>query len=424
VVGGERDGLPIQRDREQDGGGVTVPALLLAEGVLTAAAAGIVYVLLRQRRSGFDNAEQRATLRTLALATSTMRELRRGLSARSAARVLPEVAQQAGTDAVALYGTGGLLAFHAHRVEVAAPHRVHLVDEAPAVVQAMNGARLRLLRPHTRGESAPCELRTAIVAPLVVAEKPVAALVGYVARRPAPADLRIVSDLAELLATQLRLQEADRQRVALSRSELRALRAQISPHFIYNALTTIAAFIRTDPDRARQLLLDFAEFSRRAFRTPQDEFSALADELVYVNQYLVLEQARLGERLAVRYHIEPEALSVTVPTLVLQPLVENAVKHGIEAVAGTRTITIRADDDNEECVVSVADDGAGFVPGAVVDETGQAGALANIDHRLRRVFGPQYGLAIDSAPGRGTTVRLRVPKYRPGVQPHPEVRGA
>lgn len=393
---------------------MSVPALLVAEAMFTAAAAGIVYVVLRQRRRGFGTAEQRATLRTLALATSTLRELRRGLSVRSAERVLPEVAEQAGTDAVALYSGDGLLAFHAHRVEIAERHRLHVIDEGPAILEALAGGRLRLVRPHPRRIAPECELRWAVVAPLVVNDAPVAALVGHLARPPVPADLRILSDLAELLATQLRLQEADRQRVALTRSELRALRAQISPHFLYNALTTIATFIRTDPDRARQLVLDFAEFTRRAFRSPHEEFSALADELVYVNQYLVLEQARLGERLAIRYHIEPEALSVTVPTLVLQPLVENAVKHGIETVAGRRTITIRAEDDNEECVVSVGDDGAGFEPGIV--QEGEAGALANVDHRLREVFGPQHGLRIESSPGHGTTVLLRVPKYRPGVR--------
>src|SRR5258708_20676253 len=145
-----------------------------------------------------------------------------------------------------------------------------------------------------------CELSSGVVVPLVVGDLPVAALVTYHLQTPGPAALRIASDLAELLATQLRLQEAEQQRFALARSELRALRAQISPHFVYNALNTIAAFIRTDPDRARELVLEFADFTRRAFRGPQGESATLADELIYVRQYLQLEQARLGERLHIR----------------------------------------------------------------------------------------------------------------------------
>jgi two-component system, LytTR family, sensor kinase len=382
------------------------------QGALTAVAGCTVYWLLRRRHTSFGTAEQHGTLRTLAFATSSLRELRQGLSRRSAERVLPVVAEQAGADAVAIYGIGGLLAFHARQVSLAEPHRLHLAEESGHVLDAMRAGRLRLLRVHGEGRDG-CELRSAAVIPLTVSGEPVAGLVTYHLHQPPPGALRIASDLAELLATQLRLQQAELERVALSRSELRTLQAQISPHFVYNALTTIAAFIRTDPDRARQLVLEFAEFTRRAFRSPQAEFSTLADELVYVNQYLLLEQARLGDRLAVKYQIEPEVLNVTVPTLVLQPLVENAVKHGVEAVRGAGTITLRAEDDNEECLVTVSDDGAGFEPGS---DGAEPGALHNVDRRLREVFGAQHGVTLESSPGHGTTVRLRVPKYRPGVR--------
>ena len=391
---------------------MAVLAALGVQGALTAVAAFTVYWLLRRRHTSFGTAEQHGTLRTLAFATSSLRELRQGLSRRSAERVLPVVAEQAGADAVAIYGAGGLLAFHAQHVAVAEPHRLHLAEESDQVLEAMRPGRLRLLRVHGQSRDG-CELRSAAIIPLIVSGEPAAALVTYHLHQPPPGALRIASDLAELLATQLRLQQAELERVALSRSELRTLQAQISPHFVYNALTTIAAFIRTDPDRARQLVLEFAEFTRRAFRSPQAEFSTLADELVYVNQYLLLEQARLGDRLSVRYQIEPEVLSVTVPTLVLQPLVENAVKHGVEAVRGSGTITLRAEDDNEECLVTVSDDGAGFEANG---DGAEPGALHNVDRRLREVFGAQHGVTVESAPGHGTTVRLRVPKYRPGVR--------
>src|SRR5207253_5650381 len=157
-------------------------------------------------------------------------------------------------------------------------------------------------------------------------------------------------------------------------------RAPVPPPSAYNSPPTVAAFIRTDPDRARQLITDFADFTRRAFTGPQAEFSKLADELVYVNQYLVIEQARLGERLTVRYHIEPEVLSITVPALVVQPLVENAVKHGIEDASGRGTVEIRAEDEDDECLITVSDDGAGFHPQLAQEGLG---ARPNVDQRLR-----------------------------------------
>ena len=397
---------------------------LAVQVALTLVAALFVYALLRRQRRGFGTLEERATFRTLAFATSTLRSLRRGLSADSAHRVLAEVAEQAGATAVALYDERGPLGFRPASAGPAEGHRLHVGAETPAVLEALAGGRLKLVHVHPRrsrgewGEPIPqeaaCELHTGIVAPLIVGERPVAALVTYHLQTPGPAALRIAADLAELLATQLRLQEAEQQRVALARSELRALRAQISPHFVYNTLTTIAAFIRTDPDRARELLGEFADFTRRAFRAPQGEFATLADELIYVRQYLQLEQARMGDRLHIRLNVEPEVLNATVPTLMIQPLVENAVKHGIETAHQGGTITIRAEDHDDECLIAVHDDGAGFDPRQAATEA--AGALANIDRRLRQVFGPGHGLTIDSRPGGGTTVQVRVPKYRPGVR--------
>ena len=383
-----------------------------AQVVLTALAGLFVYLLLRRQRHGFGTLEERATLRTLAFATSTLRSLRRGL-ADSADQVLAEVAERAGGAAVALYDQRGLLGFHPVSAGPAESHRLHVGVEAPAVLEALAAGRLRLVQLHPRRSEA-CELRSGVVAPLVVGDRPVAALVTYHVQTPGPAALRIASDLAELLATQLRLQEAERQRVALARSELRTLRAQISPHFIYNTLNTIAAFIRTDPDRARELVLEFADFTRRAFRGADPEFTTLADELIYVRQYLQLEQARLGDRLRIKLNVEPEVLNATVPTLLVQPLVENAVKHGIETARAGGTVTIRAEDQDDECLIVVQDDGAGFQPAPGTMDGG--GALANVDRRLRQVFGNAHGLSIESRPGVGTTVQVRVPKYRPGVR--------
>jgi two-component system, LytTR family, sensor kinase len=405
---------------------------LTAQVALTGLAALFVYLLLRRQRRGFGTLDERATLRTLAFATSTLRSLRGGLSVASASRVLAEVSVQAGADAVALYDQRGLLGFHPASAGPAEAHRLHVGVESAAVLEALAAGRLRLVHLHPRaaaarpspGVAAPatvdelaadtCELRSGVVAPLVVGDTAVAALVTYHVQTPGPAALRIASDLAELLATQLRLQDAERQRVALARSELRALRAQISPHFLYNALNTIAAFIRTDPDRARELVLEFSDFTRRAFRAPQGEFTTLADELIYVRQYLQLEQARLGDRLRIRLNVEPEVLNATVPALLVQPLVENAVKHGVETARDGGVVTITVEDHDDECLILVHDDGAGVQPSEVT--TDGHGALANIDRRLRQVFGPAYGLTIESRKGAGTTVQVRVPKYRPGVR--------
>jgi two-component system LytT family sensor kinase len=202
-------------------------------------------------------------------------------------------------------------------------------------------------------------------------------------------------------------------------AELRALRAQISPHFIYNSLAAIASFVRTDPERARELLLEFADFTRYALRRG-GAFTTLAEELRNVERYLALEQARFGERLRISLLIAPEVLPVTVPYLAIQPLVENAVRHGIASKEGGGQVTILATDMGAEAEISVEDDGIGSDPEAirrVLD--GQSGAdsvgLGNVDARLRQVYGDDCGLVVETAPGAGTRVSFRVPKYAPGV---------
>ena len=179
-----------------------------------------------------------------------------------------------------------------------------------------------------------CAVRTAVVSPLVVDERIVGTLAAFA---PYPtAGLALAADeTAQWVSGQLELAEFDASRTRLMEAEVRALRAQISPHFIYNSLNAIASFVRTDPDRARSLLLEFADFTRYSFRK-HGEFTTLAEELRSIERYLLLEQARFGDRLSVKLSIAPEVLPVAVPFLCIQPLVENAVRHGLAGRRGQR----------------------------------------------------------------------------------------
>jgi len=385
---------------------------VLALGV-TALVAVIGFAGARPRRPGRGELEELATLRTLAFATSAVSTLRQGLSAPTAARVLRSLVPQSGGMGAALYENRIPLAFHAAQGSGIQPHSGHLDPELGPIWDALASGRAQMIPVHATELDPTCPVRTAVMAPLVLDGRPVAALVTYHGADPSPAQLRVTTDLAELLATQLRLQRADQQQAELVRSELRALRAQISPHFVYNALNTIASLVRTDPGRARELLLDFADFSRRAFSGPVSEFASLGDELRYVNQYLTLEQARFGARLSVQYDIQPGALSTLVPTLLVQPLVENAIKHGIERRPGNGHVVIEVADRDKECLITVQDDGEGFsVP---LDLGEHEGALGNINRRLDYIFGPSHRLEIASSPGQGTSVNVRIPKYRPSL---------
>jgi two-component system LytT family sensor kinase len=257
------------------------------------------------------------------------------------------------------------------------------------------------------------------VVPLTTDDRVVGTLTAYGTQASAGL-VRAAEEVGHWVDAQLELAELDRSRTLLMEAEVRALRAQISPHFIYNSLTTIASFVRTDPERARELLLEFADFTRYSFRRHGD-FTTLAEELRSIDRYLLLERARFGDDLHVTLRIAPEVLPVAVPFLCVQPLVENAVRHGLEGKPGPGRITILAEDGGAECVISVEDDGVGMDPDRmrrVLAGEARSGAgigLANVDERQRQVYGDAYGLVVETAEGAGMKVSLRVPKYRPGV---------
>ncbi len=260
----------------------------------------------------------------------------------------------------------------------------------------------------------------AIVAPLVVQDRRIGALAAYYdpERRLRPEDTRVVSEVAALVSAQVELSALAAQEERLAQAELRALRAQISPHFIYNALAAVANSIHTRPDEARELLTEFAEFTRYAFRGNRS-YVTLADELHYVQKYLRLEQARFGERLDVRVNVAPEVLTAVVPVLSMQPLVENAVRHGVEKAVGQCRVEILGADLDADVELTVRDGGAGMSESAAADALAGRGAgigLANVHARLQSTFGPEYGLEVESRPGEGTAVRMLVPKFRAGVR--------
>jgi two-component system LytT family sensor kinase len=226
--------------------------------------------------------------------------------------------------------------------------------------------------------------------------------------------------------TAYRLQDLSRldQGERAARAELRALRAQISPHFTFNALGAIAALMRIDAERARTLLLEFADYTRYSFGK-HGEYTTLAEELKAVETYLALERARFGHRLQVQVLVPPELLAVPLPFLVLQPLVENAVSHGIEATPGGGTVSVTGHDEGHYMRLEIEDDGPGMDPDvlaarldASTPESERSGfGMRSVDERLRAVYGDEHGLVVETAPGAGTKAVVRIPKYRPEVHP-------
>ncbi|HEY7719048.1 MAG TPA: histidine kinase [Pedococcus sp.] len=398
-------------------GSFHLPTAIVVTGALLLLL-GLYHLLSATRRGarGFVSDADQATHATLHTASLASRHLQDGLTPEGSARAARHLRALLGSPAIALCDQSGLLAW-----DGAAEHHS---DQARAdAAEVLATGRTIVLGYAAVGCGDPdCPVRTAVVAPVVTEERVVGTVAAYGPQASAGL-ARATEEVARWVSTQAELAELGRERTRTMEAELRALRAQISPHFIYNSLAAIASFVRTDPERARELLLEFADFTRYALRRG-GAFTTLAEELRNVERYLSLEQARFGDRLRISLMIAPEVLPVSVPYLAIQPLVENAVRHGLADKEGGGLVSIVATDQGAEAEISVEDDGIGSDPDAIrrvldgqVDS--DSVGLGNVDARLRQVYGDDFGLLVETAPGAGTKVSFRVPKYAPGVHASP-----
>ena len=195
-------------------------------------------------------------------------------------------------------------------------------------------------------------------------------------------------------------------RAELAVAELRALRAQLHPHFLFNTLNSIAALIRIDPEAAEETTTRLADVFRYVLRASDTEHARLGDELAFVLAYLDIERTRFGDRVRVKQEIQGGLESVSVPSLLLQPLVENAIRHGLASQPEGGTLTLRAHRDGDLLTLEVADDGAGMNGDAAASSDGFG--LRSVRERLEAA-GPPHRLDIESAPGKGTHVRVTLP---------------
>jgi two-component system LytT family sensor kinase len=342
-------------------------------------------------------------------ATSTLPHLRRGLTARTAELAVPHLLELTGAAAIALADTRAVLAIEGEGREQVRPG-----DLLSRLLARTPDNRVHI-EPRLVSSDPTCPLRSAVLAPLVVQERRAGTLIAFyrAVGRPSHAELRVVQEAASLVSAQVELSVVAEQERRLAQAELRALRAQISPHFIYNALAAVAGEIHTRPEEARELLTDFAEFTRYLFRDGRS-YVTLGEEIEHVERYLRLEQARFGD-LRVLVDVPDDARGAVVPSMSIQPLVENAVRHGVERRAGSGRVQITARVNGGDVELEVSDDGAGIPPervSAVLAGAGGGIGVSNVDARLRATFGERYALRIESRLGEGTTALMTVPNLR------------
>ena len=203
-----------------------------------------------------------------------------------------------------------------------------------------------------------------------------------------------------------RLQEQEK---LLMTARVEALASQINPHFLFNTLTSISSLIRSQPETARVLIVKLSGLLRRLLRS-QDHFVTLREELEAIDEYLDIEHMRFGPRLRVEKAIDPGSLDVILPSMLLQPIIENSLKHGLEPKIGEGQLTIRSTRQNGHVIIDVIDNGVGVAPDRASKVKGTGIGLRNVNERLRVIYGSNYQLQLDSVPGEGTCARIVIPE--------------
>jgi two-component system, LytTR family, sensor histidine kinase LytS len=355
--------------------------------------------------------------KTLRIAEKTLSYLRNGLTTHSAKIVCHILHNEMNTRAVAMTNLSEILAHvglgHDH-------HRSESPIQTEITMEAIDKGEIVVANQesiHCREKN--CPLGAAVIAPLKQRGETIGTLKFYFRseKEITPVTMELIAGLSSLLSNQLELADADKSYQLAREAEIKALQAQISPHFLFNTLNTILSLVRVDPGKARKLLVSLSHFLRQNLSVTTQSVTTLEQELRHVKAYLAIEEARFEDKLKVVYDIENEALLETIPPLTLQPIVENAIKHGLKDTERDGIVKISIHKQNQATYVKVEDNGIGMSKDRsnqicktpILSETGNGLALYNVNRRLAIMYGNRSQLQIKSELNKGTEIGFSVP---------------
>ena len=203
----------------------------------------------------------------------------------------------------------------------------------------------------------------------------------------------------------------EEQQRYLIQARLEALTSQINPHFLFNTLNSVSSLIRTDPNQARVMVLKLSNILRRLLRK-HDNFNALREEIGFIDDYLAIEVVRFGDKLRFEKDVAVDTLDMLLPSMLLQPLIENCVKHGLSSKVEGGTIRLRSRRVDSRLLLWVEDDGVGIPESKLATLREQGIGVSNVSERLNVLFGNDHKMSIDSQPGHGTRIEIEIPELQ------------
>lgn len=388
--------------------------MILANGIGTAIFLLIVYnVISDQEKTTALQAQK-----TLRIANQTLGYLRKGMNHDTALAVCDILHRELEPSAVAITNQTEILA----HVGIASDHhraqssiQTHITKEVLQHGELVVATDHKI---HCIQES--CPLGAAVIAPLKQRGETIGTLKLYYPSEKAITDVSIelISGLSSLLSDQLEIANAERAYQLAKEAEIKALQAQISPHFLFNTMNIIVSLIRTDPDKARKLLTSLSYFLRQNLDGTTAVKVSLEQELLHVKAYLQIEEARFVDKLSVTSDVDETILHAMIPPLTLQPIVENAIKHGIKDMEKNSVVNIVIHDEDTSIHITVEDNGKGISSerlallgtAQIESSVGSGIGLFNVNRRLIMTFGETAALQIQSERNKGTRISFRIPK--------------
>ncbi|MFJ5713928.1 LytS/YhcK type 5TM receptor domain-containing protein [Neobacillus sp. NPDC093127] len=356
------------------------------------------------------------TQKALFIANKTLPFFRRGFNVFSCEKVAQILCTYTKADSVAITDLTDVLTHVGEGKEYG--HLLRNADQ-DAVKEVLQKGEIHTLKSISLKNSN-CPLKAVIIVPLVVGEKPVGTLKLYYKKpfKMNEAELELAEGLLMLFSTQLEIGDAERHKELLQNAKIKALQAQIHPHFLFNSINVISALCKRDPLFARSLLLHLSTFLRNNTSAASQTLIPIEKEMETLNAYFILVQARFPERFTIKTTVHPRVKKALIPPFTIQPLVENAIVHGFSQRRKQETIEIMIDIKEESFLrLLIKDNGRGipskmlkFIGSETIPSNKGAGiAIQNIRERLSLVFGSEAFFSIDSQVNSGTNITIIVP---------------
>ncbi|MFN1619728.1 sensor histidine kinase [Vibrio rotiferianus] len=373
--------------------------------------AALFMSILQDRKTIFEKYSATFSRRALSIADRSVGILSNGFNSENADKIARIIYEETKVGAVAITDQEKILAFVGIGDD---HHRPNTPISSQSTLDSMEKNDIIYLdgseRPYQCSLAQDCKLGSALIIPLRAGKEVVGTIKLYEPKRKlfSTANMSMAEGIAQLLSSQILYGDYQQQQTLLAQAEIKLLHAQVNPHFLFNALNTISAITRRDPDKARELIQNLSHFFRSNLKQNINTVT-LKEELAHVNSYLSIEKARFTDRLEVEIDIEPELLDIKLPSFTLQPLVENAIKHGISNMLEGGKVKIYSQAHPQGALITVEDNAGSYEP---PKENHSGLGMEIVDKRLSNQFGRDSALKITSQQHQFTKMSFIIPHSR------------